>query len=133
MTILSPPKPEELKGPPRRARARWIIGSCLAVAVFALIPLGALGIVFALPLIGVILAWAAPAARGTAQVRLSVRTVVVLVLALACCMVVALLPHETVFFLKIFRSDFGLLAVALASVLAVALPLTLRESPTPDR
>jgi hypothetical protein len=63
---------------------------------------------------------------------LSVRTVVVLVLALACCVVVALLPYETVFFLKIFGGDFGLLAVALAGILAVALPLALRESPVPD-
>jgi hypothetical protein len=89
MTTMSPPTPDELQSPRRRARVRLIIGICLAVAVFALVPLGALGIVFALPLIGVILAWAAPAERGTTQVRLSVRTVVVLVLALACCLVVA--------------------------------------------
>jgi hypothetical protein len=47
-------------------------------------------------------------------------------------MVVALLPYETGFFLKIFGGDFGLLAVALAGLLAVALPLALRESPVPD-
>jgi hypothetical protein len=56
----------------------------------------------------------------------------VLVLALACCLVVALLPYETVFFLKILGGDFGLLAVALAGILAVALPLALPESPVPD-
>jgi hypothetical protein len=129
---MSPLKTGEQQSPPRRARARLIIGICLAVAVCALVPLRVLGIVYAFPLTGVILAWSTPAERGTAQVRLSIRTVVVLVFALACCVVVALLPYETVFFLKIFGGDFGLLVVALASVLAVALPLVLRESPTPD-
>jgi hypothetical protein len=95
-------------------------------------PLGVLGFVFALPLIGVILAWSTPAEVESAQVRFTPRTVVVLALALGCWAVVALLPYETVFLLSTFGADWGLLPVALAGVAAVALPLVLRESQLRD-
>ena len=132
MTTTSLPQPEELQTPPRRTRTRLIVGACLAGVVFALIPLGVLGFVFALPLIGVILAWATPAEVATAQVRFSARTIIILALALACWGVVALLPYETVFLLSTFGPNWSLLPVAMAGVAAVTLPLALRESPLRD-
>jgi hypothetical protein len=132
VTTTSLPQPGELRTPTRRTRARLIVGVCLAGVVFALMPLGVLGFVFALPLIGVILAWATPAEVATAQVRFTARTIIVLALALACWVVVALLPYETVFLLSTFGGEWGLLPVAVAGVAAVALPLGLRESQLSD-
>jgi hypothetical protein len=104
----------------------------VAVAVFALMVLGLLGMLFAIPLIGIVLAWAAPVEDGSRQVQLTVRTVIILMVALLCGAVVAMLPAATPLLLAVFGDRAALIVVSAVGTLAVALPLALRESPVTD-
>jgi hypothetical protein len=97
-----------------------------------MMPLGVLTMPFAIPLMGLCLALAAPPENETRQLNLAARNAVIGVVTAAAFAVVATFPAETVFLLSAFGPDAAELLLAVSAALAVGLPPALRESPVLD-
>ena len=120
--------------PPLLRSRRFRTAAALAAAAitFALIPLGVLPIIIALPVMGLLLALGAPpdtvpAARPLARNR---RNAVLGVLVLLALAVVALQPRLLGLLLTLFGIEQYTLVVTLLAVAALALPLAMAESTT---
>ena len=129
MTLIeTTPRRRSRPNPSAAERVRPVLAGLAAVATFVAMAIGLLGLQFALPLIGVCLAFAAPPDDASRGIRPTPRNVAVALLALGGQLIVLMLPAETVFLLSTVGEDVALALIALAGVAATAVPLAMRES-----
>jgi Peptidase family M23 len=134
-------RPDALAEPERRRRraGRVLLAVVAAGVLFALIPLGGLPIILAVPGIGLALAWGVPAdrevrsgwgfqARRPDRIR---RNAVIVAAVLIGNAVLLLQPELLGFLIGVFGLDGYELVVTLLAVAVLALPLALRTSPRP--
>ena len=86
-----------------------------AAAVFALMPLGVLNLLFAIPLMGLCFTVATPPDDEGRRLTLTARNALVAVLAMAAFAVVAMFPYETVLLLSVVGAEWAELVIALAA------------------
>jgi hypothetical protein len=129
-------EPVERPTAQRGSRAeRWRLGLAIggSLVAFAAIPLGVLPILFALPLIGILLAWAAGPDHllELRTVRTDGRNVAFGVVAAGAAGVVALQTYMQPLLIQTFGLEQYELVISLLAVLAMALPLGMRrEAPS---